>query len=84
MQTATEAVRLAADTRRAYFNAVAAQQTVAFMEQVNISAEAGSELAQRMARIGNFSNLDYERQQMFFCRRDGAIGALLAQCDGNP
>ncbi|MFC6522538.1 TolC family protein [Undibacterium arcticum] len=65
MQTATEAVRLAADTRRAYFNAVAAQQTVAFMEQVNISAEAGSELAQRMARIGNFSNLDYERQQMF-------------------
>jgi outer membrane protein TolC len=66
LQAATEAVRLASDTRRAYFNAVAAQQTVKFMGQVKLSAEAGAELAQRMARVGNFSNLDYARQQMFY------------------
>lgn len=66
LQTASEAVRLAAETRRAYFNAVAAQQTVQFMEQVKTSAEAGAELAQRMARIGNFSKLDAAREQVFY------------------
>ena len=66
LQAASDAVRLAADTRRAYFNAVAAQQTVTFMQQVKISAEAGAELAQRMATVGNFSKLDYAREQVFY------------------
>jgi len=66
LQAASDAVRLAADTRRAYFNAVAAQQTVQFMQQVKLSAEAGAELAQRMARIGNFSKLDAAREQVFY------------------
>jgi len=35
-----------ADTRKAHFNAVAAQQTVQYMEQVTTAAEAGAELAQ--------------------------------------
>lgn len=66
LQAASQAVRLAGDTRRAYFQAVAAQQMVQFSQQVKISAEAGAELAQRMARIGNFSNLDYAREQVFY------------------
>ena len=66
LQTATAAVKLAADTRRAYFNAVAAQQTVQFMEQVKESAEAAAELAQRMAKIGNWSKLNAAREQVFY------------------
>ncbi|MBC7499260.1 MAG: TolC family protein [Herminiimonas sp.] len=66
LQAASQAVRLAGDTRRAYFQAVAAQQMLQFSEQVKTSAEAGAELAQRMARIGNFSKLDYAREQAFY------------------
>ena len=66
LQTASQAVRLAADTRKTYFNAVAAQQTVQYMEQVLTAAEAGAELAKRMARIGNWSKLDQAREQAFY------------------
>jgi len=66
LQAASDALKLAADTRRAYFNAVAAAQTRQYMEQVKISAEAGAELAQRMVRSGNFSQLDAAREQAFY------------------
>ena len=66
LQAASDAVRLAAATRRAYFNAVAAQQTRQYMEQVKTSAEAGAELARRMAKVGNFSQLDAAREQVFY------------------
>lgn len=66
LQTAAQAVQLAADTRRAYFNAVAARQTVQYMEQVGNAAEAGAELADRMARVGNWSRLDQAREHLFY------------------
>ncbi|NNG21564.1 TolC family protein [Massilia sp. ML15P13] len=62
---ATEAVRLAADTRKAWFNAVAAGQSARYAEQVREAAEASAELAQRMAKVGNFSALDKAREQAF-------------------
>lgn len=66
LQAASQAVRLAADARKAYFNAVAAQQTVQYMEQVLTAAEAGAELAKRMAKVGNWSKLDRAREQAFY------------------
>lgn len=66
LQAASDAVTLAADTRRAYFNAVAAQQSAKYMEQVKESAEAAVELAQRMAKVGNYTKLDYAREQAFY------------------
>lgn len=63
---ATDAVRLAADTRRAYFDAIAARQAAQYMEQVAGAAEAGAELAQRMAKVGNWSRLDQAREQAFY------------------
>lgn len=65
LQAAAQAVQLAADTRKAYFNAVAARQTAQFMEQAGVAAEAGSELARRMARVGNWSKLDQAREETF-------------------
>ena len=62
---ATEAVRLAADTRKAYFNAVAAVQAARYAEQVRDAAQASAELAQRMAKVGNLSGLDQAREQVF-------------------
>ena len=63
---ANEALRVAAETRKAYFQAVAAQESVRFAEQVKTAAEASAQLAERMARAGNFSKLDQAREQVFY------------------
>lgn len=61
-----EMLRTASETRKAYYQAVAAAQTVQYMAQVRESAEAGAELARRMARAGNFSNLTRMREHAFY------------------
>jgi outer membrane protein, multidrug efflux system len=65
LQAAQEVVRLAADTCKAWVNAVAAQQTATYMADAKLAAEAGGELARRMARVGNWSRLDQAREQVF-------------------
>lgn len=62
---ALEVLRLASDTRKAYFNAIAAEQSAAYMEQVRLAAEASAELAQKMVQAGNFSTRDQVREQVF-------------------
>ncbi|MGQ7934007.1 TolC family protein [Paraburkholderia sp. D1E] len=59
-------LKVAADTRRAYIGAVAAKQSATYAEQVKDSAQAGAELALRMRQAGNFSKLDYAREQAFY------------------
>jgi outer membrane protein TolC len=66
LQTASQAVQLAADTRRAFFTAVAAAQSAAFAEQVRGAAEASSELAESMTKVGNWSKLDQARERAFY------------------
>ena len=65
LQTALQVVRLAADTRRAYFQAVAANQSLIYMRQAAQATEASAELAERMANVGNWSKLDQAREQVF-------------------
>jgi multidrug efflux system outer membrane protein len=62
-QAAVEVVKLAADTRKAWVHAVAARQTAAYMRDVKEAAEAGAELARRLARVGNWSKLNQAREQ---------------------
>ena len=65
LRAASQAVQLAADTRKAYFTAVAAQQSAQYAEQVATAAEASADLAQRLAKVGNWSKLDQAREQVF-------------------
>ncbi len=65
-QVAMDVLRLAADTRRAYYTAVAADETVRYMHQVKAAADAGAELARRMAQVGNWSKLNQAREQGFY------------------
>jgi outer membrane protein TolC len=67
----------AAETRKAYFQAVAAEETVRYMRQVKQTAEASAELARRMEQVGNFSKLARAREQAFYA--DAALG--LARAD---
>lgn len=63
---AADIMQVAADTRRAWISAIAAQQSAAYAEQVKGAAEAASELARRMVNAGNFSKLDQAREQAFY------------------
>ncbi|HEX2831044.1 MAG TPA: TolC family protein [Burkholderiales bacterium] len=75
-RVAGEAARVAADTRRAWYSAVAAQEGVKYMQQVKDAAEASAELAQRMARAGNFSKLDQAREQVFYAETTAQLARV--------
>ena len=64
LQAAQSVLLLAADTRRAWVRAVAAQQSVAYLRDAKEATEAGAELAHRMARAGNGSALQRTREQL--------------------
>lgn len=62
---AADVLALAADTRRAWVNAVAAAETLTYRRQVLEAADAGAELARRMQAVGNFNALARAREQGF-------------------
>ena len=65
LMAAQDIIQLAANTRKAWITAVAAQQTAIYMRDVKDAADAGAELARRMARVGNWSRLQQAREQVF-------------------
>ena len=65
LDAAAQVLRLVGETRRAYFGAVAAQQSTEYFEQARLAAEAGADLAQKMAAAGNFSKLAQMQEQAF-------------------
>lgn len=65
-RAAEEALNLALQTRKAWFGAVAAQETAKYMEDVQLAAEASADLARRMAEVGNWPQLTRAREQAFY------------------
>ena len=78
-RVAMETLQVAADTRRAFFSAVAAQESVKYMGQVKQSAETSAELARRMASVGNFSKLDRAREQAFYAETTAQFARVKQQ-----
>jgi outer membrane protein TolC len=75
-RAAGEALRIALDTRKAWFQAVGAQETVKYMVQVKEAAEASAELARRMAEVGNFSKLNQAREQAFYAETTAQLARV--------
>lgn len=65
-RAASTTVELAADTRKAFFSAVASQDLVKYYQRVKEAADASNELARRMVQAGNFNKLSQMRQQAFY------------------
>jgi outer membrane protein TolC len=65
-RVAMSVLSLAADTRKAYFTALAAEETVRYMRKVKQAADASAELARRMEQVGNFNKLQRAREQSFY------------------
>ena len=64
LEAAQQIAQVAADARRAWVRAVAAQQGVAYLRDARDAADAGAVLAQRMAQAGNWSALQRTREAL--------------------
>jgi outer membrane protein TolC len=66
LTAALETLRVAVETRRAYYRAVAAQELVAYLAEAQLSAQAAAQLAVRLGETGAMNKLDQAREQVFY------------------
>ena len=64
LQAAQDVIRLAADTRKAWTHAVAAQQMADYAAVARTATEAAAELAHRMTQVGNWSRYQQAKEQV--------------------
>jgi outer membrane protein TolC len=66
LKAALETLRFAAQTRRAYYQAVAARTLARFLEEATASAETAAQLSRRLGESGALNKLDQARDQVFY------------------
>jgi outer membrane protein TolC len=66
LRAAEETLRVAAETRRAFYRAVAARELSGLLEQAKSAAETATELARRLGETGAMNKLDQAREQVFY------------------
>ncbi len=75
LRAAENVLKLAADTRRQYYRAVAANAQASFYQEAKASSDAASELFRRLGESGGINKLNQAREFAF----DAELGAQLAQ-----
>ncbi|MGF0523340.1 TolC family protein [Agrobacterium pusense] len=73
LAAALKTLQLAADTRRAWINAVAALENVGQLAQAQTAADAASELAKKLGEAGSLNKEGQAREQVFYAELTGQI-----------
>lgn len=73
--------RLAADTRRAYYTAVAARQTQAFLQQAVDSAKLVSEFTLKLGETGSETKLNQARANSFYLETSNRLAQARLQAE---
>src|SRR2546430_2069474 len=58
LRAAEETLRIAAETRRSYYGAVASRELVRFLEQAKSAADTAAQLTVRLGETGSMNKLD--------------------------
>jgi outer membrane protein TolC len=74
LRAAEETLRIAADARRAFYNAVAARQSAAYLDQAKMAAETAARLAKRLGETGAMNKIDQSREYVFYAEITGQVG----------
>ena len=82
LRAAEETVRIAAETRRAYYRAVASQQAVGVLTQAKSAAETAAQLAKRLGETGALNKLDQARQQAFYAEVTAQLAVARRRATG--
>jgi outer membrane protein TolC len=79
LRAAEATLRVAAETRRAYYRSVAALEMVGFLEQAAASAQTTNELAKRLGESGAMNKLDQSREQVFYAESSAQLAKARQQ-----
>ena len=71
LRAAEETLRLAADTRRAWIEAVGAWERVSYLNRAQAAADAASALAQKLGETGAFTKTGQAREHVFYAELAG-------------
>jgi len=74
LRAAEETLRTAADARRRFYNAVAARQAAALLDQAKSAAETATKLARRLGETGAMNKIDQSREYVFYAEVTGQLG----------
>jgi outer membrane protein TolC len=76
LRAAEETLRLAAEVRRAYYRAVAANELVGLLTDAKSTAESTAQLALKLGQTGAINKLDQARDQVFYAETTAELAAL--------
>jgi outer membrane protein TolC len=76
LRAAEETLRLAADVRRAYYRAVAANELVSLLTDAKSTAESTAQLAEKLGQTGALNKLDQAREQAFYAETTADLATL--------
>jgi outer membrane protein TolC len=82
LQAAEATLRVAAETRRAYYRSVAALELAGFLEQAAASAQTATELAKRLGESGAMNKFDQSREQVFYAETSAQSAKARQQATG--
>lgn len=76
LRAAEDTLRLAAEVRRTYYRAVAANELVVLFTDAKSTAESTAQLAEQLGRTGSLNKLDQAREQAFYAETTADLAAL--------
>ena len=76
LRAAEETLRVAAETRRAYYRAVATREVTGFLAQAKSAAETASQLAKRLGETGGINKLEQAREHVFYAEITGQLATM--------
>jgi outer membrane protein TolC len=82
LRAAAATLRVAAETRRAYYRSIAAVEMAGFLDQAVATAETASELAKRLGESGAMNKLDQARAQVFHAEITAQLAKARQQAVG--
>jgi len=76
LRAAEDTLRLAAEVRRAYYRAVAANELVGLFADAKVTAESTAQLALKLGQTGAMNKLDQAREQTFYAEITAELATL--------
>jgi outer membrane protein TolC len=76
LRAAEETLRVAAEVRRAYYRAVAANELVGLLTETKAQAESIAQLALKLGQTGSMNKLDQAREQAFYAETTADLATL--------
>ena len=76
LRAAEETLGLAADVRRAYYRAVAANELASVLTDAKSTAQSTAELAEKLGQTGSLNKLDQAREQVFYSETTADLATI--------